>query len=210
VIRPGKIVCVGRNYAAHAKELGNEVPDEPKLFMKPPSSVIGPGDAIVRPTHMSDLVHHEAELAVVIGAPLSHAGEDEAMAAVEGYTCANDVTARDLQRKDKAFTRGKGFDTFCPLGPVVIPASELDPGDLEVRCDVIRGGETLERQRGFTRDMVFPVPFLLSFISKIMRLEPGDLILTGTPEGVGDLLAGDEVRVEIPGIGVLSNPVVDR
>lgn len=203
---PGKIVCVGRNYAAHAKELGNQVPEKPTLFLKPPSSVIGPGAAIVRPVHMSELVHHEGEIAVVMGARLRRGSEDEALSAVLGYTCANDVTARDIQREEKIFTRAKGFDTFCPLGPCVVTADEVaDPQALEVKLTV--DGEI--RQHGFARDMAFPIRFLLSFISQVMTLEPGDVVLTGTPEGVGPLLAGQTVRVEVPGIGALENPVVD-
>lgn len=205
-LAPGKIVCVGRNYAAHAKELGNEVPAEPTLFLKPPSSVIGPGEPIVRPVHMSSLVHHEGEIAVVMGARLQRAREEDALAAVLGYTCANDVTARDLQRAEKIFTRAKGFDTFCPLGPAIVTADEVpDPQALEVKLAV----DGAVRQHGFARDMAFPVRFLLAFISQVMTLEPGDVVLTGTPEGVGPLEAGQTVRVEVPGIGALENPVVD-
>jgi len=201
---PGKIVCVGRNYAAHAKELGNAVPDEPKLFMKPPSSVIGPDETIVRPLHMSALVHHEGELAVIMGKRARHVDADEALSYVFGYTCANDVTARDLQRKDEVFTRAKGFDTFCPLGPLLVGAEEVpDPQALEV---TVRVGDAL-RQSGRTADMVFSVASLIAFISAIMTLEPGDVILTGTPEGVGPLEQGDRVEVEIPGVGRLENPV---
>lgn len=204
--KPGKVVCVGRNYAAHAKELGNAVPEVPKLFMKPSSSVIASGEPIVRPVHMSSLVHHEAELAVVMGQRASHVDEATALECIKGYTCANDVTARDVQRADGAFTRGKGFDTFCPLGPTLVPREAIgDVQALEVICRV--NGEV--RQRGRTADMVFPVAHLISFISRVMTLEPDDVILTGTPEGVGPLEHGDVVEVEIPGIGVLSNPVVD-
>lgn len=204
VDRPGKIVCVGRNYAAHAKELGNPVPERPVLFLKPPSAVIGPGDAIVLPV-ASARVEHEGEVGVVIGARLHRADDATARRAIRGLVCVNDVTARDLQRTDEQWTRAKGFDTFCPIGPRV---AEL-PGDasldaLEVICRV--NGE--ERQHGFTRDMVFPITRLLSHISAIMTLEPGDLVATGTPEGVGPLVAGDIVEVEIPGVGILRNPVV--
>lgn len=205
-IQPGKIVCVGRNYAAHAKELGNEVPKEPKLFLKPPSSIVGPGEAIVRPVHMSSLVHHEGELAVVIGARLSRASESEAEEAVFGYTAANDVTARDIQREEKIFTRAKGFDTFCPTGPCVVRKDAMPPLE-EVEIRVTVDGEV--RQQGFVRDMVFPMPTLLAFISQVMTLEPGDLVLTGTPEGVGPLEAGQTVVVKVTGIGRLENPVVD-
>lgn len=202
--RPGKIVCVGRNYAAHAKELGNPVPERPLLFLKPPSAVIGPGAAIVLP-RASTRVEHEGEVGVVIGARLHRAGETAARRAIRGIVCVNDVTARDLQQIDKQWTRAKGFDTFCPIGPRVVELprdAALD--DLEVICRV--NGE--ERQHGFTRDMAFPIPTLLSHISAIMTLEPGDLVATGTPEGVGPLVAGDVVEVEIPDVGVLRNPVV--
>lgn len=205
-VAPGKIVCVGRNYAAHARELGNEVPAEPKLFLKPPSSVVGPESPIVRPVHMSQLVHHEGELAVVLGRRLSHATQAEAAMAIFGYTIANDVTARDVQRAENAFTRAKGFDTFCPLGPCVVTADALsDPQCLDIRVRV--DGDM--RQEGNTRDMVFSVLQLLAWVSEVMTLEAGDVVLTGTPEGVGPLVAGNRVSVEIPGIGCLENPVVD-
>lgn len=203
---PSKVVCVGRNYAAHARELGNALPAEPLLFLKPPSSIIGPGEAIVRPVHMSDEVHHEGELAVVLGSRLRHATLDEARAAVFGYTIANDVTARDVQRAENKFSRAKGFDTFCPLGPALIGAAVIpDAGDLELEVRV--NGEL--RQRGRTSDMVFSIPTLLSYISRVMTLEPGDVVLTGTPEGVGPLVAGDRVEVSISGLGTLESPVVD-
>lgn len=200
---PGKIVCVGRNYAEHAKELGNDVPVEPVIFMKPPSAVIGHGDAILLPPQ-SELVHHEGELAVVIGTRLTDVDEAAARAGIRGYTCANDVTARDLQRKDGRFTRAKGFDTFCPLGPTLVDG--LDAAALEIVVTV----NGVERQRGNARDMVFPVPRLLAYISSIMTLEPGDVVLTGTPAGVGPLVEGDVVRVEIQGVGALENPVRKR
>jgi 2-keto-4-pentenoate hydratase/2-oxohepta-3-ene-1,7-dioic acid hydratase in catechol pathway len=203
----GKVVCVGRNYAKHAAELQNTVPEEPLLFLKPASSVIGPGRAIERPVHMSSLIHHEGELAVLIGRALRDASEAEALEAVAAYTCANDVTARDLQRSEGKFTRAKGFDTFCPLGPIYVTPDELgDPQALSLKVTV--SGEL--RQDGNTRDMVFGVGLLLSFISRVMTLNPGDVVLTGTPEGVGPLEAGDTVSVEISGIGRLENPVVDR
>jgi 2-keto-4-pentenoate hydratase/2-oxohepta-3-ene-1,7-dioic acid hydratase in catechol pathway len=203
---PGKIVCVGRNYAAHAKELGNTVPEEPVLFLKPPSSVLDPGAPIVRPVHMSSLVHHEGELAIVVGRSLSHASADEARAAVWGYTIANDVTARDVQRREGVFGRAKGFDTFCPLGPVVVSADEiLEPQDLSLR--VLVNDEV--RQHASTRAMVFPIARLLAFISRVMSLARGDVVLTGTPEGVGPLVAGDTVVVEVESIGRLENRVVD-
>ncbi len=204
---PTKVVCVGRNYAAHAKELGNDVPAEPLLFLKPPSSLIGPGASIVRPVHMSSLVHHEGELAVVIGRRLRHANEADARAALLGYTIGNDVTARDLQRKENKFTRAKGFDTFCPLGPALVSADEVrDPQALTLQVTV--DGQV--RQEASTADMIFPVVPLLSFISRVMTLEPGDVVLTGTPEGVGPLERGQVVRVSISGLGALENPVRDE
>jgi 2-keto-4-pentenoate hydratase/2-oxohepta-3-ene-1,7-dioic acid hydratase in catechol pathway len=205
-LQPTKIVCVGRNYVEHAKELGNVVPDRPLLFLKPPSSLCAAGDAIVLP-QVSRQVEHEAEIGIVIGSRLRRAAEDDALAAVAGLTCVNDVTARDLQKTDGQWTRAKGFDTFCPAGPTVVPLDRLPPWrDLEIICRV----NGAERQHGQARDMVFGLPFLLSHISHIMTLEPGDLIATGTPSGVGPLSPGDRVEVEIPGIGVLANPVVAR
>lgn len=201
--RPGKIVCVGRNYPAHAREMGNEVPAEPLLFLKPPSALIGNGEAIVLP-EASGQVEHEAEIAVVVGGRLHRASELEAEAAIAGVTCANDVTARDFQRRDGQWTRAKGFDTFCPAGPRI--GRGLDWRELEV-IGRVNGAE---RQRGRAAEMHFPIPFLLAHISAIMTLEEGDLVLTGTPAGVGRLQAGDVVEVEIPGIGVLTNPVVDE
>lgn len=200
IVTPSKIVCVGRNYAEHARELGNEVPKQPMLFFKPPSALIGTGESIVLPP-ASQQVEYEAEIGVVVGAPLSHAGESEAERAIAGFVCLNDVTARDLQKTDGQWTRAKGFDTFCPVGPRV--AGGLDYRTLEVICRV----NGTERQRGRTSQMQFTIPFLLSYISGIMRLEPGDLIATGTPAGVGKLAEGDVVEVEVPGIGILSNPV---
>lgn len=203
---PGKIVCVGRNYAAHARELGNEVPTEPKLFLKPPSSIVGPDAAIIRPTYMSQLIHHEGELAVVLGRRLQRASRQEAAAAVFGYSIANDVTARDIQRAEGIFTRAKGFDTFCPLGPCVVTADAVgDPQNLSISVQV--DGEI--RQQGATADMVFAVYDLLSWISSVMTLEAGDVVLTGTPEGVGPLEPGNLVSIEISGIGRLENRVED-
>jgi len=202
-ILPSKVVCVGRNYADHAAEHGSDVPSEPLLFLKPSTSVIGPHDAIRRPPQ-SRQVEHEAELAVVIGAPgarrVDRAG---AARAVFGYTCGNDVTARDLQRTDGQWTRAKGFDSFCPLGPWIVTG--LDIADLEIRCEV---GEEV-RQLGRTKDMVFDVATLVSYASHVMTLLPGDVLLTGTPAGVGPLLAGETVTVSIEGIGQLTNPVFD-
>jgi 2-keto-4-pentenoate hydratase/2-oxohepta-3-ene-1,7-dioic acid hydratase in catechol pathway len=201
-VRPSKIVCVGRNYRAHARELGNEVPPLPMLFFKPPSALIGPGDPIVLPAS-STQVEYEAEIGVVIGRRLAGASEPEAEAGIDGFVCLNDVTARDLQKTDGQWGRAKGFDTFCPAGPDV--ARGLDWRRLEVIGRV--NGQ--EKQRAPATDMHFQIPFLVSYISGIMTLEPGDLIATGTPAGVGPLRGGDVVEVEIPGVGILSNPVRD-
>ncbi|MEW2442131.1 fumarylacetoacetate hydrolase family protein [Micromonospora marina] len=206
-ILPSKVVCVGRNYAEHAAEHGSEVPKEPLLFLKPSTSVIGPRDAIRLPIFAKQ-VEHEAELAVVIGAPgARRADRAAAERAIFGYTCANDVTARDLQRSDGQWTRAKGFDSFCPIGPWI--TTGLDVSDLEIRCEVGRDPEEMEvRQLGRTKDMVFDVPGLVSYISHVMTLLPGDVVLTGTPAGVSPLTEGDTVTVRIQGIGELSNPVV--
>jgi 2-keto-4-pentenoate hydratase/2-oxohepta-3-ene-1,7-dioic acid hydratase in catechol pathway len=202
-VAPSKIVCVGRNYAAHAKELGNDVPVEPLLFLKPPSSLVGPGVPIELP-EQSTRIEHEAELGVVIAKRLRRATEGEIAGAIFGYTCVGDITARDLQRKDGQWARAKGFDTFCPTGPWIETA--LDPRALTVAARV--NGET--RQSASTADMVFAVTTLLAYISQAMTLEPGDLVITGTPEGVGPLVAGDQLEIDIQGIGVLQNPVVAR
>lgn len=206
-ILPSKVVCVGRNYAEHAAEHGTEVPKEPLLFLKPSTSVIGPRDAIRLPA-LSKQVEHEAELAVVIGAPgARRADRAAAQRAIFGYTCANDVTARDLQRMDGQWTRAKGFDSFCPIGPWI--TTGLDVTDLEIRCEVGSDPEEMEvRQLGRTRDMVFDVPALVSYVSHVMTLLPGDVILTGTPAGVSPLADGDTVTVRIEGVGELTNPVV--
>ncbi len=198
--RPSKIVCVGRNYAEHAKELGNAVPERPLLFFKPPSAMIGPGEAIVLPRDSSQ-VEHEAEIGVVIGHRMRNVTAVEAELGIAGFTCVNDVTARDLQKTDGQWARAKGFDTFCPVGPAVVEG--LDWRTLEVIGRV----NGVERQRGSTKQMIFDIPHLLRYISAIMTLEPGDLVATGTPAGVGALVAGDVVEVEIPGVGILSNPV---
>jgi len=203
VVQPTKIVCIGRNYAAHARELGNEVPAEPLIFLKPPSALLPPGAAIVVP-HQSKRVEHEAEIGVVIGARARDVSEQDALSYVAGYTCVNDVTARDLQKTDGQWTRAKGFDTFCPIGPTVMTG--LDYRDLEVICRV----NGTVRQHGHARDMMFSIPRLVSYVSGIMTLEPGDVIATGTPEGVGPLVPGDMVEVEIPGIGLLANPVTGK
>jgi 2-keto-4-pentenoate hydratase/2-oxohepta-3-ene-1,7-dioic acid hydratase in catechol pathway len=202
-VTPSKIVCVGRNYRAHAAELGNAVPAEPLLFLKPPSALIAHGEPIRVPA-ASTRVEHEGELAVVIGRTLRDASPRAAIDAVFGYTVANDVTARDLQKRDVQFTRAKGFDTFCPCGPSI--ATGVDPTDLRIAVTV--GGAT--RQDGRTSAMVFPAGELLSFISHVMTLHPGDLVLTGTPEGVGPLVSGDVVEVAIEAVGVLRNPVLAR
>ena len=199
--RPTKIVCIGRNYLEHARELGNEVPTEPLIFLKPPSSLIAAGEAIVLPPQ-SQQVEHEGEIGVVIARRLRHASEAEAVAAIGGVVAVNDVTARDLQRRDGQWTRAKGFDTFCPIGTP--NGDRVDLAALEVVTRV--NGE--ERQRGRSADMAFPIPFLLSYISGIMTLEPGDLVATGTPAGVGRLSDGDTVEVEIVGISSVRNPVV--
>ena len=199
-VLPGKIIGVGRNYAAHAAEREAEVPEIPLIFLKPVSAVIGPGEAILLPPQ-SRQVEHEAELAVVIGESGRWIRPEEAQAHILGYTIGNDVTARDLQRQDGQWSRSKGFDTFCPLGPWI--ETELDSSDALIRCTV--NGQP--RQMGSTRDMIFPVRQLVAFISSVMTLEAGDVILTGTPAGVGLLAPGDEVMVEIEGLGRLVNPV---
>jgi len=197
---PGKIIGVGWNYRVHADELNAEVPQVPLIFFKPPSSMIGPGDAIMLPPQ-SDQVEHEGELAVVIGKRGRWVSPDEAIQLVLGYSIANDITARDLQRNDDQWTRAKGFDTFCPIGPWI--ETELEPTDTMITCMV--NGHM--RQMASTRDMIFSVREIIAFISSIMTLEPGDLILTGTPAGVSKLTPGDEVTVEIEGIGSLTNVV---
>jgi 2-keto-4-pentenoate hydratase/2-oxohepta-3-ene-1,7-dioic acid hydratase in catechol pathway len=201
-LKPGKIICVGRNYAAHARELGNPLPAYPLIFLKPPSSVIGPGEPIVLPPE-AERVEHEGEIAVVIGRGGRNIAEAEALAAVSGYAPLNDVTARDLQRADGQWTRAKGFDTFCPLGAAA-PAPVADWRALEVLCRV----NGVLRQHGHASDMGFGIPLLIAWISRIMTLEAGDVIATGTPAGVGPLAAGDRVEVEIPGVGRIENPVL--
>lgn len=198
-----KIVAVGRNYGAHARELGNEVPKEPLIFIKPNTALIGHGEAILLPPSSKE-VHHESELAVVIGRDLKHASESECAAAIAAVICLNDVTARDIQRAEVQFTRAKGFDTFCPVGPWA--AAGLDWSDLRVQCRV--NGEL--RQDGRSRDQIFPLPRLLAFITAGMTLEAGDLVTTGTPAGVAALKDGDVVEVEVEGVGVLRNPVRAR
>jgi len=199
-VTPSKIVAVGRNYAEHARELGNEAPSEPIIFLKPPSAVLDPAGTIVRPPQ-SQRVDFEGELAIVIGKTARNIRRGDWRSVVLGFTCANDVTARDLQKKDVQFTRGKSFDTFLPLGPCI--ETDLDPAALSLRTRV--NGET--KQNGNTHDMVFDCGTIIEFITSVMTLNPGDVILTGTPSGVGPLNAGDRVEVEIEGIGVLSNQV---
>jgi 2-keto-4-pentenoate hydratase/2-oxohepta-3-ene-1,7-dioic acid hydratase in catechol pathway len=200
--RPGKIVCVGRNYLAHARELGNDVPDRPLLFFKPPSAIVASDAAIELPPE-SGQVEFEGEIGVVVGARLRRAGRDEARAAVRGIVALNDVTARDLQRTDGQWTRAKGFDTFCPLGPeAAAPA-----GDLGLLTVVTRVNGA-ERQRGAAAEMAFDIPTLLSYISGVMTLEPGDVVATGTPAGVGPLAPGDVVEVEVVGYSTVRSPVI--
>lgn len=197
---PGKIVGIGRNYTAHARELGNEPPSEPLIFLKAPSSLLGPLAPVVLPPE-SERVEFEGEIAVVIGRRLRRADAATARASVLGITCACDVTARDLQRRDATFARAKSFDTFCPVGPAVHVGADLDELAVSTRLN----GEV--RQQGHAREMIFPIPELLAYVSRMMTLEPGDLVLTGTPAGVGPLADGDRIEVEVSGVGVLSNPV---
>ena len=199
--RPSKIVCVGRNYLEHARELGNEVPERPLIFLKPPSSLIGDGDAIELPRESAQ-VEHEGEIAVVIGRRARHVPVDEAWDFVAGVGPLNDVTARDLQKTDGQWTRAKGFDTFCPVGAFV-PLDGVDRDALEVICRV--NGEV--RQHGRVSEMAFSIPQVIAYVSGFMTLEPGDVIATGTPAGVGPLHDGDVVEVEVPGVGTLRNPV---
>jgi len=201
--RPSKIVCVGRNYLEHAREMGNDMPKEPLIFLKPPSSLIDGGESIVLPPQ-SNQVEFEGEIGVVMGQRLRHASEADAVSGIAALVAVNDVTARDLQRSDSQWSRAKGFDTFCPVGkPRVGSVSVADLAALEV---VTRVNGT-ERQRGKSSDMAFSIPFVLSYISHIMTLEPGDLIATGTPAGVGKLAPGDIVEVEIVGLSMVTNPV---
>jgi 2-keto-4-pentenoate hydratase/2-oxohepta-3-ene-1,7-dioic acid hydratase in catechol pathway len=199
-VRPTKIIGIGRNYLEHARELGNEIPAVPIIFFKPTTALIGPGDTILLP-HVSTRVEFEAEIGIVIGQRIRHAETAAAERAIEGYICVNDVTCRDLQKTDGQWGRAKGFDTFCPAGPRV--GTGLDWRGLELICRV----NGTERQRARATDMHFSIPELVSFLSGIMTLEPGDLIATGTPAGTAPLRDGDVVEVEIPGVGILSNPV---
>ena len=201
-VLPTKVLCVGKNYEDHAAEFDGEVPDEPLIFMKPATSVIGQNDPVIHPSISSE-VHHEAELAVIISRPARNVKAEDASRYIFGYTAANDVTARDLQRRDGQWTRAKGFDTFCPLGPAI--ETELDPLErLAVICKV--NGDV--RQAGFTSDMIFGVAEIVEYITAFMTLLPGDVILTGTPSGVGKVEPGDVMEVEVDGIGTLVNRVV--
>jgi 2-keto-4-pentenoate hydratase/2-oxohepta-3-ene-1,7-dioic acid hydratase in catechol pathway len=207
VLPRSKVVGIGRNYAAHAAELGNEVPAEPLMFLKPNTSVSGPGDPIFYPRQSQD-VHYEGELAVVIGRICRDVPPEQATDVIHGYTIANDVTARDLQRSDGQFTRAKGFDSFCPLGPWI--ETDLDPQTFSdgVAIRTHLNGDVV--QDGSTADMIFDIPALIAHVSSVMTLLPGDVILTGTPEGVGPMQVGDEVEVSIAGLGVLTNKVAQR
>ena len=203
VLPRSKVVGIGRNYAAHAAELGNDLPEEPLMFLKPNTSVVGPGDPVYYP-RQSENVHFEGELAVVISRICRDVPKEKAADVIHGYTIGNDVTARDLQKKDGQFTRAKGFDSFCPLGPWV--ETELDVSDLRVQTFL--NGEV--KQDGRTSDLIFDVPTLIAYVTSVMTLLPGDVILTGTPEGVGPMNAGDEVEISIQGIGNLTNKVALR
>ena len=203
VLPRSKVVGIGRNYAAHAAEMGNDLPDEPLMFLKPNTSVVGPGDPVFYPRQTEEL-HYEGELAVVIGRICRDVPTEKYADVIHGYTVGNDVTARDLQRKDGQFTRAKGFDSFCPLGPWI--ETELDVSDLRVQTFL--NGEV--KQDGRTSDLIFDVPTLIAHVTSVMTLLPGDVILTGTPEGVGPMEVGDEVEISIQGIGNLTNKVVKR
>jgi 2-keto-4-pentenoate hydratase/2-oxohepta-3-ene-1,7-dioic acid hydratase in catechol pathway len=203
-ILPSKVVCIGKNYADHAREMGGEPPDEPVIFLKPSTAVCGPGDPIQRPTHLSERTDFEGELAVVIGRLCRQVPADRVAEVIFGYTCANDVTARDLQAKDGQWTRAKGFDTFCPLGPWI--ETDVDPADLELSTAL--NGEV--RQHSRTSLLLHGVQALVMYISQVMTLLPGDVVLTGTPAGIGPMDKGDQVSVTIEGVGTLTNPVTDR
>ena len=201
---PSKVICIGKNYADHAREMGGEPPAEPVIFLKPSTSVCGPGDPIFRPTAISERTDYEGELAVVIGRLCSQVPAELAASVIFGYTCANDVTARDLQARDGQWTRAKGFDTFCPIGPWI--ETDVDPADLALTTEL--NGEV--RQSSRTSLLLHDVPALVAFVSQVMTLLPGDVLLTGTPAGIGPMSKGDQVRVTIEGIGSLVNPVTDR
>jgi 2-keto-4-pentenoate hydratase/2-oxohepta-3-ene-1,7-dioic acid hydratase in catechol pathway len=207
VLPRSKVVGIGRNYAAHAAEMGNDVPDEPLMFLKPNTSVVGPGDPIFYPRQTQNL-HFEGELAVVIGRICRDVPPEQATDVIYGYTIANDVTARDLQKSDVQFTRAKGFDSFCPLGPWI--ETDLDPHDFAVGRAVQTHLNGELKQDGSTKDLIFDIPALIAHVSSVMTLLPGDVILTGTPEGVGPMEVGDEVEVSIAGLGTLTNKVASR
>lgn len=204
-VSPSKVVCIGLNYQHHAEEMDKTVPEEPLMFLKPPTAVIGPDRSIQLPPQSQE-VHHEGELAVVIGRKTRQIVPEDVSKHILGYTCANDVTARDIQRREQRYTRGKGFDTFCPLGPNIATADVFEPGDHALTCRV--DGE--QRQTSTLDDFIFDIPYVVSFVSHVMTLMPGDVVLTGTPVGVGPIVAGDVVEVEVDGIGVLRNPVESR
>jgi len=203
MVHPSKIVGIGQNYRAHAAEMGKGIPEEPLIFLKPPSALLGDGQAIERPAGY-ERVDYEGELGVVIGKRARRVPKERALEFVAGFTCVNDVTVRDLQKKDGQWARAKGFDTFCPVGPRVVPG--LDPSNLRIRTRV----NGVVKQDSSTSDLIFDVPTLIAFVSAHFTLEEGDLISTGTPSGVGNLAVGDVVEVEIEGIGVLTNPVIAR
>jgi 2-keto-4-pentenoate hydratase/2-oxohepta-3-ene-1,7-dioic acid hydratase in catechol pathway len=203
-ILPSKVICIGKNYADHAREMGGEPPDEPVIFLKPSTAVCGPGDPVQRPTQLSERVDYEGELAVVIGRLCRQVPANRAAEVIFGYTCANDVTARDLQAKDGQWTRAKGFDTFCPLGPWI--ETDVDPADLEL--STVLNGEVKQHSR--TSLLLHDVHALVAHISQVMTLLPGDVVLTGTPAGIGPMEKGDQVSVTIEGIGTLTNPVTDE
>lgn len=202
---PSKIVCVGRNYVDHAKELGNPVPEEPIIFLKPPSSLIADGESIVYPS-ISQLVSFEGELAAVVGKRARNVSREDAGGIVFGYTCLNDVTARDLQKKDGQWMRGKGFDTFCPVGPWIVPRASLDLNTTRVQTYL----DGVKKQDAPITDLIFPLDVVIAFITRFLTLEPGDLIATGTPPGVGPMQPGSEVSIVIEGIGTLRNKVVEE
>jgi 2-keto-4-pentenoate hydratase/2-oxohepta-3-ene-1,7-dioic acid hydratase in catechol pathway len=201
--RPSKIVCVGRNYLEHAREMGNDMPKEPLIFLKPPSSLIDGGESIVLPSQ-SQQVEFEGEIGVLVGKRLRHSSEADAVAAIAGLVAVNDVTARDLQRSDSQWTRAKGFDTFCPVGKPHVASVTVDQLS---KLEVVTRVNGTQRQHGKSSDMAFSIPFLLSYISHVMTLDPGDLVATGTPAGVGKLAEGDIVEVEIVGLSMVTNPV---
>jgi 2-keto-4-pentenoate hydratase/2-oxohepta-3-ene-1,7-dioic acid hydratase in catechol pathway len=207
VLPRSKVVGIGRNYAAHAAEMGNDVPTEPLMFLKPNTSVVGPGDPIFYPSQTSNL-HFEGELAVVIGRICRDVPPEQATDVIHGYTIANDVTARDLQKSDVQFTRAKGFDSFCPLGPWI--ETDLDPHDFAEGRSIQTHLNGDLQQDGSTKDLIFDIPTLISHITSVMTLLPGDVILTGTPEGVGPMQVGDEVEISIAGLGTLTNKVAQR